>query len=589
MAEGSRMGANPVESGVSFRIWAPNATAVSVTGDFNDWSETADPLQGPDNGFWETTVETATIGHEYRFILDGKDGHLSRIDPYARAVTNSIGNGIITALLEPVRTDFVPPAWNEMVIYEMHVGTFNTSKEHRPGTFDDAIKRFGHLRDLGINAIQIMPAMEFGGDLSWGYNPAHIFAVESAYGGPEAFRRFVTAAHEAGIAVILDVVYNHFGPSDLDLWRFDGSGEEGKGGIYFYNDWRSSTPWGDTRPDFGRHEVRSFIHDNALYWFEAFGLDGLRFDSTLNMRNVSGDEGDPAHDLPDGWSLMQWINDDIAARYPGRITIAEDLRSKDALTAPTSNGGAGFGAQWDADFVHPVRDVLIQPEDDHRSIATIVAALEKTYNGDPFQRVIYTESHDEVANGKARVPHEVDKSAQDSWFAQKRSTLGAVLTLTTPGIPMLFQGQEFLQGDWFDDSVPLDWAQRRDRAGIVQLYRDLITLRRNVDGLTKGLSGRGIDILVADEDRKVIVYRRFYDDDDPGVIVALNFRTAPASDIEIPLPDQGPWQLRMNSDWQGYSKDFEGFKSDALAVEDREGAHLGRFSIGPYSALMYSR
>src|SRR5690606_26965584 len=231
-----------------------------------------------------------------------------------------------------------------------------------------------HLRRLGVNAVQLMPAMEFAGDLSWGYNPAHIFAIESSYGGPEGFRKFVRAAHEAGIAVILDVVYNHFGPSDLDLWRFDGWGEEGKGGIYFYNDWRSDTPWGDTRPDYGRPEVRQFIRDNALYWLDEYGIDGLRFDMTLYMRTVKGDEGDEGDALEDGWSLMRWINEEIADRFPGRITIAEDLRSKEAITERAEDGGAGFGAQWDAEFAHPIREVLIEPDDGQRDMQVVARA-----------------------------------------------------------------------------------------------------------------------------------------------------------------------------------------------------------------------
>ena len=252
-----------------------------------------------------------------------------------------------------------------------------------------------------------MPAMEFAGDVSWGYNPAHIFAVESAYGGPEGFKAFVEAAHRSGIAVILDVVYNHFGPSDLDLWRFDGWSENDKGGIYFYNDWRSDTPWGDTRPDYGRGEVRQFIRDNALYWLDEYHLDGLRFDMTLYIRQVRGDEGDDGDALEEGWSLLQWINGEIAERFPGRITIAEDLRNRAEITAPIEDGGAGFGAQWDAQFVHPVREVLIAPRDEARHMATVAHALTHHYNGDAFRRVIYTESHDEVANGKARIPHEI--------------------------------------------------------------------------------------------------------------------------------------------------------------------------------------
>ena len=137
------------------------------------------------------------------------------------------------------------------MIYELHVGSF-TAPDGGLGTFASLTDKLDHLVELGVNAVELMPVMEFAGDRSWGYNPAHLFAVESSYGGPDALKRFVRTCHQRGIAVIIDVVYNHFGPSDLDLWQFDGWSENDKGGIYFYNDWRSSTPWGDARPDYGR-------------------------------------------------------------------------------------------------------------------------------------------------------------------------------------------------------------------------------------------------------------------------------------------------------------------------------------------------
>jgi len=439
------MGAIVHEGGVAFRIWAPHADRVFVTGSFNDWADDADPMTREDGGTWYADLAHAKVGDEYRFRILNGELELSRIDPCAREVTSSIGNGVI---VDPdydwEGDDFRMPAWNELVIYEMHIGTFHRPDEDEPGTFADATLKFDHLKRLGINAIQIMPAAEFAGDISWGYNPAHIFAIESAYGGPRAFKDFVKAAHRAGFAVILDVVYNHFGPSDLDLWQFDGWSENDKGGIYFYNDWRSETPWGDTRPDYGRPEVRSFIRDNALFWLEEYHVDGLRFDMTLYIRTVRGDEGDPGDALADGWSLMQWINDEIEDRFPGRIAIAEDLRDKAEITAPTGDGGAGFGAQWDARFVHPIRAALIAHEDEARSMAQVAAAIAHTYDDDAFRRVIYTESHDEVANGRARVPHEIAPGDPSHWAAQKRSTLGAALMFTAPGIPMLFQGQEFL-------------------------------------------------------------------------------------------------------------------------------------------------
>ncbi len=229
------MGAIPSAKGVTFRVWAPHAEKVYVTGAFNDWSKTSAPLINEKNGYWSIDVSEAKPGDEYRYVIhaptDWNLPPLSRIDPYARKVTNSIGNGVI---YDPKAFDwgddtFHMATGNELVIYEMHVGTFNVKKEGQPGTLDSAIEKLSYLNNLGINAVEV---------ISWGYNPAHPFAVESIYGGPDALKRFVKAAHEHGIAVIVDVVYNHLGPCDLALWQFDGWSENDKGGIYFYNDRR---------------------------------------------------------------------------------------------------------------------------------------------------------------------------------------------------------------------------------------------------------------------------------------------------------------------------------------------------------------
>ena len=361
------MGCIPHENGVAFRVWAPHADQVSVVGDFNDWNEEADFLEREDNGHWYLDIPNARIGEEYRYIITNGEQKLSRIDPYSREVTNSIGNSVIyDSRFDWDADDFKIAPFNELVIYEMHVGTFNRSQPDAAGTFEDVSYKLNYLRRLGINCIQLMPTAEFAGDLSWGYNPAHIFAVESAYGGPIALKELVRLAHKNGIAVILDVVYNHFGPSDLHIWQFDGWHHDGKGGIYFYNDWRSSTPWGDSRPDYGRAEVRSYIRDNALMWIDDYHMDGLRYDMTLFMRSVDG-----RTELPDGWSLAQWINRDVHFKYPHKIVIAEDMQDNEWLTKPVDWGGAGFSSQWDASFVHPIRNVVQQVEDRYRSMFAV--------------------------------------------------------------------------------------------------------------------------------------------------------------------------------------------------------------------------
>ncbi|MBP6789107.1 MAG: hypothetical protein KA170_16065, partial [Candidatus Promineofilum sp.] len=198
------MGPISHEKGTTFRVWAPNAQKVFVTGDFNDWNETANPLTHEGDGYWATDVARAKPGDEYKFVLINGEEKLHRIDPYARQVTSSVGNSVIhDPEFDWQGTEaFQSPPWNELIIYEVHIGTFNPTSENRVGTFKRAAQKLPYLRELGVNAVQVMPPMEFPGGRSWGYNLSLPFAVESDYGGPKAFKEFIRAAHKNGIAVI---------------------------------------------------------------------------------------------------------------------------------------------------------------------------------------------------------------------------------------------------------------------------------------------------------------------------------------------------------------------------------------------------
>jgi 1,4-alpha-glucan branching enzyme len=447
---------------------------------------------------------------------------------------------------------------------------------------------------LGINAIELMPPMEFPGGYSWGYNPSHPFALESDYGGSQGFKALVKAAHAHGIAVIVDVVYNHFGPGDLDLWQFDGWSENGLGGIYFYNDWRAKTPWGDSRPDYGRGEVRQYLRDNALMWLDEYRVDGLRWDSTIYIRNVEGNNNNPANDLAEGWGLMQWLNEEIQARFPGKLTIAEDLQQNEWVTRGTGEGGAGFGSQWDSAFVHPIRAAIITNDDKFRDLHAVGDALTRCYAGDAFKRVIYTESHDEVANGRARVAEEIWPGNVDNWYSKKRSTLGAALVLTAPGIPMLFQGQEFIEDRWFHDQDPLDWARVEAYPGIVQMYSDLIHLRRNAQGLSLGLCAQPIDVYHLNNEAKIMAFHRWYEEGGPGdsVVVVANLANQSYEEYGLGFPRAGLWRVRFNSDASAYDSDFGNHPSPDVVAEPGEFDGLpchGRISIGPYTVLILSQ
>jgi len=595
IAKHSGMGAIPSAKGVAFRVWAPNAEKVYVIGSFNNWNETSAPLVREQNGDWSIIIPDAKPGDEYRYLIHGPAGPLSRIDPYARKVTTAAGNGII---YEPKafawgEDTFNMATGNELVIYEMHIGTFNVKETGHPGTFQSAIEKFPYLKELGINAIEVMPIAEFSGDFSWGYNPAHPFAVKSTYGGPDEFKLFVKAAHEQGIAVILDVVYNHLGPGDLDLWQFDGWSENEKGGIYFYNNQCSQTPWGETRPDYGRGEVRQYLRDNALMWFEEYHIDGLRWDMIIYIASIDGNEENQANAIPEGWSLMQWINVEIQQLFPGKISIGESMRNNPWVTKDVGAGGAGFNTQWDAEFVHPIRQAVILFDDKLRDAGEVGKAIEHRYDEDVFKRVIYTESHDEIANGRARVPEEIWPGKVDSWFSKKRSTLGAAIVLTSPGIPMIFQGQELLEDRWFQDKDPIDWSRVEGENGILSMYRDLIALRRNRSGVTRGLCGQNIRIYHVNNEAKIIVFHR-WDEQGPtdSVVVVVNMTNQNRDGYVIGFPRAGLWKTRFNSDSYNYGPNFANHPTADVEAREEESDGLpcsGEIGIGPYTVVIFSQ
>jgi 1,4-alpha-glucan branching enzyme len=532
------MGSLICESGVGFRVWAGAADKVEVMGDFDGWQ--GQPLTLEGDGVWYGFVPEAKVGQEYQYRLTHQDTVVTRLDPYARLLTHSAGNSVI---YNPEAFDWeaderLPLDHRKLVIYEMHVGTF-------AGTFQQAIGKLPYLEALGITAIELMPVTDFPGEISWGYNPAHLFAVETNYGGPDGFKAFVKEAHRRGIAVILDVVYNHLGPDDLCLWDFDGSDPQG-GGPYFYNDHRAHTPWGDTRPNYLQPMVRQMLRDNALMWIQEYHVDGIRTDGTVYIRRDKG-ASDGTTDLPEGWSLLQWINDELHAQEPRPITIAEDLQHDDWLSKPSQEGGAGFDAQWDPRLALPLREMLSSPEDSARSPGRLAELLLTAYNGDPFQAVRFTENHDETAHGRARIPSEIDPDDPTSFWARARSSLGAFVLLTTPGIPMLLQGQERLDDGHFSDDRPIDWTpQGRDR-DILHLYRDLIWLRTGREPAAPGLHGHGVEVLSCDEEAGWLAYRRFHHGaEDFGALVVIQLRSHPAALTLENLPS-GTWECRFAS------------------------------------------
>jgi 1,4-alpha-glucan branching enzyme len=547
------MGAIPYDGGVTFRVWAPNARAVRVAGEFTGWAAGAVALDDDGGGYWSTDVPGARIGQTYRFLLTGFAGDtLWRTDPYAREMRNSNGDCVVVDPEFDWGAGFTTPPWDELVVYELHVGTFNG--RGLPGV----AAKLPYLAALGVTAVLVLPPAEYPGESSWGYNSSAIFTVETDYGGPDAFRAFVRAAHEHGIAVLVDVVYNHFGTNDSAVYLFDGwHDDDHPDGIYVYDRSRAVTPWGRTRPDYGRQEVRQYLRDNARMWLHDYRVDGLRFDMTPYVTGV--DAGWPP--LPDGVALLRWILTEVDREQPWKLTMAEDLHRNPWVTRPVDRDGLGFDTQWDDQFVDTVRGVLAAGRDEDRSTTALAAALRGPDEGGWTARTAYVESHDEVArdNGGARVPALADPQDPRSWYARKRAVLGAALTLTAPAIPLLFQGQEWLEIRAWNDDVALDWGDDAGRDGHVALFRDLIALRRNANYTTAGLRGPHLDVHHVNDTDKVIAYHRWAAGgprDDVVVVANLGDRAWPT--YTIGMPRGGRWRVRLNADWDGYDAEFGG-------------------------------
>ena len=617
------MGAILHDGGCTFRVWAPNAAGVSVAGQFTNpaWDAGAvamardsDDPQSSGFRYWSCFVPGVAPGAEYRFLVQndgvgqGNAGGPSfwRMDPYCRDATSSTGNSKTADPAFAWADGFTMPGWNEIVLYELHIGTFSATPG-AIGTFDQALGRLDYLRGLGVNAIEVMPAEDFDTETSWGYNPALLFALDNAYASPQnpggvtkVVQRFVQAAHgngsagTPGIAVVFDVVYNHFGPEGLGscLWRFDGWSQNDYGGIYLYDDERAACAWGDkNRPDFGRPEVRQMLRDNAMMWLHEYRADGLRLDSVVNIRQIVDHDGNGHGDNPEGWGLLQWINGDKNADMPWKIAIAEDLQNSDWITKPTGSGGAGFDAQWDPVFRDAVRNAVIAPDDAQRDMGTVANAIAKGYSASGmFQRILYVESHDEASKG--RLPDAIWRGNATSWQARKRSTLAAGIVFTSPGIPMIFQGQEFLEWLTWSDRQALDWSKKDTFSGIVDLYRDLIQIRRNWQDNTRGLRGDHVNVFHVNGDAKVIAFHRWADGG-PGddVVVVANFSTVPFTSYNVGFPRGGAWHLRFNSDWSAYSGDFGnvGYGTTAGPEGNQGMPFSGNVAVGAYSLVVLSQ
>ena len=557
----SKLGVELFESYAIFRVWAPFAQEVAVIGDFSKWQPVS-MTKDAETGIWEAKVNDVEAGHGYKYQIKGYDGVTRYLnDPRARALTDSDdGAGVISDGRfdwEGFEKVAMAPR-DQQVLYEVHVGTFVRPDPATSGNFHTAISKLDYLRDLGVTTIELMPITSMATSYGWGYAPSALYSVENSYGGSYGLKKFVREAHRRGLAVILDMVYNHFGPRAA-LWQFDGWSENNRGGIYFYNDERGDTPWG-ARPDYGRPEVCDFILDNVSMWLNEYHVDGFRLDSTIYMRNTAGRNNDPAHDIPDAWRLMMDINNRAHKIKPDALVIAEDCAGNGQITNAQIYGGAGFDSQWDLGLPHVIRGAL-RVGNEPAGLQNLINVQGQSFNGDWHQRIVFSDSHDTAANGNERI---VAMAVPDthSVGARRIAILCSAIALTTPGMPMLLAGSEFLQGEDFNEWNSLDWDNASKFHGIVDAHRHLIALRKNAYGDTGGLLSGDIRVLMQDENCRVLMYQRGDENEQP-VIVLINFSNYKWKNYTLPLP-YGDWQIKFNSSWKGYSSDFSELELDRV-------------------------
>ena len=519
--------------GAVLRVWAPNAEFVNVAGTFNDWSASRHPMESV-QGFWQVFVPGVRAGDEYKFVIENEGTHW-RTDPHAREMTSSVGNSrVVDTSWQWGDGDWQTPFFEDLIVYELHVGTFSGEGDgvpQHPGGFRDAVdQHLDHLVALGINCVELMPVNEFAADISWGYNPSSQFAVESSYGSSRDLKYLIDSCHQAGIAVLVDVVFNHMGATDLagNLLEFDG--EE----IYFYpegNGFRE-TPWGP-RPDYGRVEVRQYLRQSIRTWLEEYHVDGFRLDGT-DFVKVNAE----------GWQLLREVAQTVDTISRKAIVIAEQLPNDPAVTRSLAEGGAGADAQWNDLFHDAVRAALEASAFGDPNLGAVAAGMNH-FDFGGFRAVNYIESHDEVAV-HGRVARVADGSDPESQFAYGRGKLLWGLTMFTAGIPMVLQGQEWLEDRGFGDTRAerIQWRYQDDHGDFLQATTDMTRLRRILPALR---ADGGQNVFSVDDSNEVIAWHRFTSSGDDVVIVA-SFANSDHEGYCIGMPFGGDWFEVLNTD-----------------------------------------
>ncbi|MDY5588802.1 MAG: 1,4-alpha-glucan branching protein GlgB [Arcanobacterium sp.] len=543
-------------NGVSFAVWAPNARAVRVVGDFNGWNGTASSMRSlGESGVWELFIPEAHEGERYKYEIQYRDGSLhQKADPMAqRTEVPPSTASVITAqhfewddaewLTTRAQSD---PHSGPVSVYEVHLGSWRPGFDYR----SLAEQLIGHVKYCGFTHVEFMPLAEHPFGPSWGYQVTSYYSPTARYGTPDDLRYLINELHKAGIGVIMDWVPAHFPRDEWALARFDGTP--------LYEDpnpLRGEHPdWGTYVFNFGRNEVRNFLVANALFWLSQFHIDGIRVDAVASMLylDYSRQPGQWQPNIYGGRENLEaisFIQEANATAYkdnPGIMMIAEESTSWGGVTGLTENGGLGFGLKWNMGWMNDTLRYLEEKPINRRwHHGELTFSLVYAFS----EHFLLPLSHDEVVHGKGSL---YSKMPGDHWQKLAGVRLLYGYQWSHPGKQLIFMGQEFAQIDEWNEGRGLDWwlTQNEGHDGVMRCVRDLNAVYRAHPALwSEDFTNAGFEwIEVSDGDHNVLSYLRKSHDGGETVAVICNFAGVPHNDYRVGLPFGGEWEEVFNSD-----------------------------------------
>ncbi|MBS1508598.1 MAG: 1,4-alpha-glucan branching protein GlgB [Bacteroidetes bacterium] len=563
-----KLGAHPAtfkgEAGVYFAVWAPNATAVSVIGNFNYWQSGQHKLnpRWDESGIWEGFFAGVGKGETYKYAIQSNTGeYLEKADPFAFYAEIPPRTASIVWKEEHTWKDDVWLTKRKSLegkaqpysVYEVHMGSWRRKLEdgNRSLSYKElADELVTYVKEAGFTHVEFLPVMEHPFFGSWGYQLTGYFAPTSRFGAPQEFMELVDTFHQHGIGVILDWVPSHF-PGDVHgLYKFDGTH------LYEHADPRKGfhPDWSSYIFNYGRNEVRSILISNALFWLDRFHIDGLRVDAVASMLylDYSRKEGEWEPNQHGGNENLEAImflkefNETVYGTFPDVVTIAEESTAWPGVSRPTYLGGLGFGQKWMMGWMH---DTLRYFKDDpiyrkyHQNDITFSIMYAFTEN---FMLPL---SHDEVVHGKGSL---IGRMPGDEWrrFANLRLMYGYMFT--HPGTKLLFMGGEFGQtSEWnHDSSVSWHLLQYDYHKGILNLIKDLNSFYKSEKALYQyPFTEQGFEwIDYSDSENSVMIFMRKAESPKDALIVVCNFTPELRTQYRIGVPVRGTWKEVFNSD-----------------------------------------